>query len=270
MCRPCLCKTNESVLAGEYVCVSVCPHMLLSVRVSVYLCSRVGGLGVHSRTCTQLLITLSRVPGSVPARIPCMRGWRVHLLHCVGVSVCGVCFCVCFHLWLGLFSCVRVCTHTSACFVFTSTLPLVYPHVHLPSWTHTAPGPLPLPEAGRPSPLQSPGERCAVLPSPPLPSAWPSPASALSLSDPLRSLCPHFRPSSSACSPKGAWLCFLAPSACAPQPELYRDPAPPPRVSAGLSSPAWLPRASPPGSPPGTPWPCIFRFAFSFFFLRGM
>ena len=75
-------QASKSVLARECVRVSVCLHMLLSVRVSVYLRSRVGGLGVRGCTCTQPLVTLSRVPGSVLARVSCMRGWCVQLLSC--------------------------------------------------------------------------------------------------------------------------------------------------------------------------------------------
>ena len=74
------------------------------------------------------------------------------------------------------------------------------------------------PEGPAPCSHQGSGALCCPPHPCPLPGPRLPPPSASRT--PLRSLCPHFRPSSSACSPKGAWLCFLAPSSCAPQPEL--------------------------------------------------
>ena len=196
--------------------------------------------------------------------------WHVSRVCVAGVcscSVVGVCerlrhvfLHVCFYLWLVPFSCVHVCVHTSA---------PVYPRVHFPSMDSHPPGPLCLSLRRKAQPPAVPRERWAVLPSSALPSAWPPPASALSLPDPLVTLCPRLLPPSSACSPEGAWLCFLAPVCAALSLSSLQGPSlaalSQPRAVLGSVAAPGQPLVSLPGSPPGIPWPRTFRCSLSFF-----
>lgn len=274
VCRPCLCKTSEQVCFGQRVCTCVC----LSAHASECPCvcvlarpRRTSGclwLYVHPATCNpQPCFWLSRHMSCV-----CVAGVCICSAVCVGERLRHVFLCVCFYLWLGPFSFVRVCVHMSACFVFMSTVcpcvPLCPPSFH--GLTSPWAPHLSLRQKAQP-PAVPPGSGGLCCPShprplpghlPPPPSASPTPSSPSG-----QVSFPPFLPA----APREPGCAFWTLVCAALSPSSLQGPSPTaasqPRVVLGSVAAPDLQLVSLPGSPPGTPWPCTFRCAFSFFLL---